>query len=284
MAYCTSCGSENPLEAVNCVRCGADVHSPPPVDTPIDAAPDRAPEVPTGTLPPRDIGELLSETFRVLRRKFWVFAFIALWAQIPFLLAQIPQLPRYVDLLFALVGYALSVLAVGAIVFALAALYAGKDITVGQCYSRAWTRCLSLLGSGFIYLVALAVSGFLSTFIIGIPLFFFILVSWFFYGQAIMLEGRKGPQEALLRSHQLVRHQWWRTFGTIVALILIGVVISAPGLIALSYNWVAGTILFAIAGIVTTPIVYVGATLVYFDLRVRKEGYTLETMTREVGL
>ena len=69
MAYCASCGSENPLEAVNCVRCGADVHSPPPVDTPIDAAPDRAPEVATGTLPPRDIGELLSETFRVLRRK-----------------------------------------------------------------------------------------------------------------------------------------------------------------------------------------------------------------------
>ena len=285
VAYCASCGSENPLEATNCVRCGADVHSPPPVDTPADAAP--APPdmgVPTGALPSRDIGELLSETFRVLRARFWVFAFIALWAQIPFLIAQIPQVPGYVDLLFALVGYALSVLAIGAIVFASAALCAGKPITVGQCYSRAWTSCLSLLGSGFIYLIALAVSGFLSAFIIGIPLFFFLLVSWFFYAQAIMLEGRKGPQEAIGRSHQLVRHQWWRTFGTIVALIVIGVVINAPGLIALSYSWIAGTILLAIAGMVTTPMVYIGGTLAYFDLRVRKEGYTLETMAREVGL
>jgi len=290
VAYCASCRSENPVEAQTCVRCGAEVHSPPHSDTPADVAP--APPdmgVPTGALPSRDIGELLSETFRLLRERFWLFAFISIWAQIPILIAQIPQFPEYVDLIFTLVGYALSVLAIGAMVFASAALCAGKDITVAQCYSRAWTRCLSLLGSGFIYLVALAVSGFLIlshkwAFIIGIPLLFFLLVSWFFYAQAIMLEGRKGPQEAIARSHQLVRHQWWRTFWPIVALIVIGVVINAPGLIALSYSWIAGTILVAIAGIVTTPMVYIGGTLVYFDLRVRKEGYTLETMATEVGL
>ena len=32
-----------------------------------------------------------------------------------------------------------------------------------------------------------------------------------------------------------------------------------------------------------TPILHIGATLVYFDLRVRKEGYTLETMAAEVA-
>lgn len=39
-----------------------------------------------------------------------------------------------------------------------------------------------------------------------------------------------------------------------------------------------------IANIVTIPIFTIGETLLYFDLRVRKQGYDLNTLSSELGL
>ncbi len=39
-----------------------------------------------------------------------------------------------------------------------------------------------------------------------------------------------------------------------------------------------------LGAILSTPIAITGATLLYFDLRVRKEDYNLETMADELGI
>ena len=39
-----------------------------------------------------------------------------------------------------------------------------------------------------------------------------------------------------------------------------------------------------IGGIITTPVVVVGHTLLYYDLRLRKEGYSVEMLANEVGI
>ncbi len=47
---------------------------------------------------------------------------------------------------------------------------------------------------------------------------------------------------------------------------------------------IAMTVGGLIGNIVTTPILAISETLLYFDLRVRKQGYTFENLAGELGL
>ena len=92
---------------------------------------------------------------------------------------------------------------------------------------------------------------------------------------------------ALGRSRGLVQGSWWRVFGIgivfVVVLILATFIASIPGLILGMANDTLGGLLVTMGSVFVAPIGYVGATLVYFDLRVRKEGYNVETLASEVG-
>ena len=286
--YCPSCGSENPVDASLCIRCGASIHETPSWGSRSDSGTGYGePAGAYGALMPRDLGDLISETFRVYRKGFWGFVVIALCAQIPFLIEQLTPMPVLVSILFLVASFFLFILADGAITLAVAWQYLGRQINVAESYRAAWGRILSLVGGALIFIIALLFSALLSVIIIGIPLFFYLLVKWWFYVQAIMLEGQTGPREALRRSHGLVTRSWWRVFGIGIAFLLVGIGVniaaSIPGFIALAFSPTVSTIFLFVAGVVVLPIGTIGATLVYFDLRIKKEGYTLERMTSEAG-
>lgn len=129
--------------------------------------------------------------------------------------------------------------------------------------------------------------------------FLMMLVAFFVYAYvfvrlqvivpALMVEGL-GPVEAMRRSWRLVQTYWWRTFALFIVLYLIEAVISAGpaflvtalvGLITQSFDQV---LIQAISGVITVlvtaffiPLQLVSWTLYYFDLRVRKEGFDIET-------
>ena len=55
-------------------------------------------------------------------------------------------------------------------------------------------------------------------------------------------------------------------------------------MIFISYiNGGVAIVLLGISLSLVIPACFIGATLVYFDLRVRKEGYTLERLEAEIG-
>ena len=268
--YCTSCGSENSPEVSYCVRCGAEVAGPPERGSRSESSPSYGlPGQMLGNLTSKDLGGLVGETFRVYRGSFWAFFLIALVTQVPFLFAQlIPNLPLVV--IFLLVGILLSVVAEGAIIFGVAWKYLGNEVRVGQCYGQGLRRFWSLIGGGIIFYVALFL---LAMTFIGLPLFFYLLVVWFFYAQSIMLEG-KGPIGALRRSRVLVRGSWLRVFGIGVVFVLIfvglGLAAGIPGSIASVANTPLAAIIFTVTQSIVMPVGTIGATLVYFDLRIRK--------------
>ena len=179
-------------------------------------------------------------------------------------------------------GIAAFILADGAIIFAVLRQYLGRDIGVGESYRMAQGRFWSLL-VGFIGFVAVLVGcGILALIIIGIPLFFYAFVALIFFPQVIVVEG-KTPIDALGRSRRLVRGSWWRAFGIGIVFLIIILGISIPSIIALILSPIAGAIVGAVTSSITTPISSIGITLVYFDLRVRNEGYTLKTMASETA-
>jgi hypothetical protein len=99
---------------------------------------------------------------------------------------------------------------------------------------------------------------------------------------AIMLEGA-GPLAALGRSNALVRGHTWRVVG-VVGILAVLYVVTYLSLWAFAYLFIRqAEISGNVAGVLVVaiyPFVAALLALLYFDLRIRREGYDLELMAR----
>ena len=274
---CPICSSNNPHEARFCVSCGI-------------------PLGPQGELSPRaerrhefaplDLSGLLEETIAVYRRNFRSFVLIALLPQIPlFVFSLLPELDSGVFMVsvFA-IFFLLYFLATAATVRAVALQYTERPIDVVDCYGKAWFKVISLVVSNMAF--GLALIGAVVT-IVGIPLFFYLIVVWYFFIECIMVE-KTGPMAALWRSRDLVRGSYWRVLGigggyTVIVLALSVASLLIASLLAES-NVILGGLATVGSSALAAPIIWIGKTLVYFDLRVRKENYTIERLASEIGV
>jgi hypothetical protein len=209
-----------------------------------------------------------------------------------FAIAVVPQLPGLVGLTvpalaaqtaFAIVGFVLAAIAQGAVIFAVAAVYSGLTPSFATSFQRAIQLGSTLVVCQFLLLVLLVPAAFLSIFLIGIPLFLFLLVLLAFYPQAVMVE-KMGVLASFRRSAALVKGEWWRLFGIGC---VYGLVFAVPLVTAIflssGANPVLGVLVSALIATLAMPWMFIGATLVYFDLRLRKEDFTLETLARETA-
>ncbi|MBA2637800.1 MAG: hypothetical protein H0U79_06225 [Solirubrobacterales bacterium] len=122
-----------------------------------------------------------------------------------------------------------------------------------------------------LYVLAVAL-GLLLLFVPGV----WLLVRWYFGTQAVMVDGRRGP-DALRRSAELVAGHWWRTAGMVLMILvlgtLLGVMVGGP--LALAAVVVESGALFVIAQILGLALAYSFAalvgTLLFFDLRARHD-------------
>jgi hypothetical protein len=119
-----------------------------------------------------------------------------------------------------------------------------------------------------------------------------LAVGWSLAFVALVAENLSGTR-ALRRSLNLVRGRWWPTFGVLLIAFILNTVVDqivAIPLVIISFvseDSVIGFSLSALANIIsdviTTPFVAAVFVLVYFDLRVRKEGFDLQLMAQAMG-
>lgn len=126
--------------------------------------------------------------------------------------------------------------------------------------------------------------------IISIPLLLFwiyVTTRLTFYTQAIVLE-KLGVRGGLGRSWRLVKNSFWRVWGTMLLLgifvylltmvptfaVQFGASALLPGSIALST--IANSTINTLVAILITPIQFAVLTILYYDLRIRKEGFDLQ--------
>jgi len=132
--------------------------------------------------------------------------------------------------------------------------------------------------------------------ILGIALFAWIMIRIYFAMPAVVLE-RLGPGQALARSWRLTRGSWWRMFGIVLlTLVLVSVVTmllsfpfsllsTLPMLFMQDSSWAGvtnGAILYVgdvLAHAITTSFTVAVTTLLYIDLRIRREGLDLKLHT-----
>ena len=249
-------------------------------------------------LEPRDLGDILGETFRIYGRNFLrLIAIVAVVEGILGILGVVlvsvfvlpafmtegkigELVPTFILWGFILVGIIFIVLSIvayalmeGALIHAVSEQNLRQTVSIGRAYRFAWRRLGAMIGA--MILAGLAILG-MSITIVGIPFAIYFGVRWTFIWQAALLEGA-GPRAALSRSSDVVKGDWWRVVGIIFVMgIIVGATSSILGIIPI----VGATI----GGILSTPIAIVGVTLLYYDLRVRKEGYNLEALAEEVNI
>jgi hypothetical protein len=102
---------------------------------------------------------------------------------------------------------------------------------------------------------------------------------------ALVVENRRGT-DAMSRSWNLVKGQFWHAVGVIVVAGIIAAVVS--GIIgaiggALGDNWFLSWIFQAIAQIITAPFSAIVSVLLYLDLRARKEALTADALRAELN-
>ena len=120
-----------------------------------------------------------------------------------------------------------------------------------------------------------------------------LFVAWSVTVPALMAEDVRGL-EALGRSFRLVRGFWWRTFavvllGTLLAAILGGILGAAVGAAAVFGEendltfFIANAVASTAASAISTPLTAAFITVLYVDLRVRKEGFDIQLLADRIG-
>ncbi len=122
-----------------------------------------------------------------------------------------------------------------------------------------------------------------------------LYVAWSVATPVLLLEG-VGGAAALRRSFRLVRGRWWPAAAvllvgslsvSIVTFVLVGLLSAIPMIIdgsSVLLAVTASTIASAVAGAVVRPFQAAVTTILYFDLRVRRDGLDLSLLAAGLGL
>jgi hypothetical protein len=254
------------------------------------------------------VGDILDRGLKVLFRRLPTFYLVNLLTLAPIITLQaaFPEwwLPKpRPDEMLRVLGATLLLLAAtvmlqpfaaAATLYVVAREFSGQRAGIGAAFVFALRRFLSLLAASFLFGV-IFMAGWAMCCVPGI-----LFAVWFiFVGQAVVVEGR-GPIRALGRSMELTEGYRWRVFGVCV---LLGIAYYASGAVAgilaavlpptefvrtdrgpdfiVNYqHYYLSLAVQTLGKILVQTFGAVCVTLLYFDLRIRKEGLDLELAAR----
>ncbi len=175
-------------------------------------------------------------------------------------------------------------LATGAITFAVSEQYLGRRISIGQSYSRASGHLGTIIGSGI--LVGLVVL--VGLILLIVPGILFML-SYAVVIPAVVIEGL-GVTESMDRSKGLAQGHRGRVFLVLLVLWLLSILLTiGVGVASATFfgpmrpgqlQPLGTEAIQDLIGLLTAPLGTIAAVIIYYDLRVRKEGFDLEMLSR----
>jgi hypothetical protein len=245
-------------------------------------------------LRPRTATELVDGAVQLLRRHYVSFIMVSGIGMAPLLLLR-PFLTRLmggegtgVQVAGVLSGLVIMIvtsiwysLAGAAIIAAAAQGYTEGHIDVGAAISRVGGRVPAVLYASFTKSIAIGLGFFL--FLVGSVYFY---ATYFALPTTVMIEdldGHKGVE----RAKQLAEGHRWAILKPLALVFVIYLVIftaggAVSGMLFGPANTLATDLLSTIVTILVYPIVPITEMLVYFDLRIRNEGYDVEVMASKL--
>jgi len=274
------------------------------------------------TLHPMTVGDILDRSIQLYRSNFLKFIGIILLVKGPYLIFEeiltrlmVPYTPEMdsaqMTISLAIIMWLLELLIVGPILIAAMTMaisdrFLDRDVGVTEAYRKILRRFFPLLGTilltGTIISVVLLACVFLGSSMVAVgvqPGIIIVMVGvilagvlwiWFaFIAQTVVIEG-EGGISAMKRSKYLVKGYFLRAFALIILIFIAVALISG----ITSYG-IQRAFLFLgqyrihlakgasnVLSVLLEPFRIAAMTLLYYDFRIRKEGFDLEIMAEEL--
>jgi len=247
---------------------------------------------------PMSSGQILDRVFRLYKGNFVRFIAIVAIIKVPLaLLTMIWLVTGGLSTIGLIVGpLALAFLGIvgqslcsGALMKSVSESYLGNEVTVSESYRFILPKLGTLVWASILVGLIVAV-GFLLLVVPGV-----IFMLWYYLAiPAIVLEGLKA-RRGMGRSRLLVKGNLGKVFVIGLVVFLIGLIVGSvfqyggsilAGAVA-GTNITASTLIIQLSSLVgqilVMPIGAAAAILLYYDLRIRKEGFDLEMLAQSLG-
>jgi hypothetical protein len=264
-------------------------------------------------LRPLRAGEILDRAFRLYRANFWLFIGIAGVLLGPLLVLELLSLfifheTRLVSSIRSfLTGYLLQ----GAMIWAASRSYLGHPTSMKDSYRQAQRCFRPFFGAGLRQVLAYLPAGILfglgaiggapgiiivALFIV--PYIVFLSTRWGLSFPAITIENMNGA-DGLTRSWSLTSKDFWHVCVVLLASVLLSSLASSLPAVIITYAMqlfeplrvigpALSSVIIQLGAIISIPLSMSILVILYYDLRIRREGYDLElalqTTAEEIGI
>jgi len=254
------------------------------------------------------VSEILDTALRIYRTHFAVLAGITALMMIPEGLLELGLTLAFSSTEVERLNSSLTTLFTGfaalALIVAISSAYLGDEFAIRSSYSKGFKRFWSVVGANFLkgLAIGIPIMAFACLIIALPPLGIFVLLAmipvviylttrWSLSSQAIVLENIDGSA-GLRRSWEMTRDYFWRVMGTSFAASLLSYMLTiVPSLFidsALSFTsmpyelvQVIDLVVQQVGLILVLPFTVAVQVLIYYDLRIRKEGFDLQVRAEE---
>jgi len=238
-------------------------------------------------LRPRSSTELVDAAFQVYRRDPLQFMLPTAAVYIPWLVVRLVfdlgvsgQLPNAGQLMAMIaLGTLVYTIVSGAVTVVASDVYLGQSPDTARAFRAVLERAVPLLVASVVTFVLVALGA----------VFFLLpalypLARFFAVRQAVMLERASGPA-ALVRSSALSVGVKRHVLNTVLLVLLLGIAVSAGAAMVLSLipSRVVVNVIGTALNIVIYPFFGITETLLYYDVRIRKEGFDVEYLASAAG-
>jgi len=253
---------------------------------------------------PMSIGRILDQAFRIYKNNFIRFITIVAVIQIPISLLAVLTRILFVQQEFA--GEAVTIMVTlgnlvliflmvlgqtlcsGALTRSVAESYLGNDMSVGQAYRHVLPKFLTLILASILVSLCVGV-GFLMLVVPGV-----IFSLWFALTTPAIIMEDLGATRGMSRSRALVKGNLGKVFvvGLLVFLLMMAITLPFGTVGALlplvtpnkQTALLIGQLFETLGQLISTPVGAITSILLYYDLRIRKEGFDLQMMIENMDL
>jgi hypothetical protein len=196
-----------------------------------------------------------------------------------------------------------ALIAIAACFRVISAAYLGEPVKPSQSLRFGVRRVPAMVGASIVlgllafvvlFLFAMLAAAAQPLILLSIPVFAWLFVKWALVWPAIVAE-RAGPLNAIRRSWRLTDNVWWRCFAVLLVLTLITLVLYFALSFALfaafsgvdSISAIALALIDTLFNVIVLAVVYPLSaaiiTVLYYDTRVRNEGFDLQLLAESIG-